>query len=64
MLIHRFDMHFFVVLRPSWTGYCEEHAIPFMAGFHFLAPVNGAGIAVGEQRDLHAAPLLVDGLGP
>ena len=64
ILIHRFEVHFFVVLRPSWTGYCEEHMIASMAGFHFLAAVNGTGIAVGYPRDLHAAPPLVDEQGP
>ena len=63
MLVHRFKVHLFVILRPGWTGYREEHVIAFMAGFHFLAPVNGTSIAVGEQRDLHAAQPLVDGRG-
>ena len=64
MLIHRFEVHFLVVLRPSRTGYCEEHVIASMAGFHFLAHVNGTRTAVGKRQDLHAAPPLVDGQGP
>ena len=64
MFIHRFEVHFFIILRPSWTGYCEEHVVAFMAGFHFLAPVNGTCIVVVGHRDLHAAPPLVDGQGP